>query len=647
MAIINNKHILFAATACVLAACSNNDVAEDRGQSVTKEEVPVTVAFVDANVSTNTRAAGHDFAAGDKLIAHIRHVKKKNTGDSYEAVGKIAKTPVFTVNDNPTMTPKTGDANTYQTTDITPDSKLYWDDFSSNEDDSEENDIRTDGHGLQVEWGYCYNGATYTNDPTDILNNYSVETNQIEDEKYKTSDLLWAKSQDMVSYLHKSSADDENRDGLTIPYTHAMSKATIILKADEGFDNSTGIFGDTEVQLHNMNVSGTFTASTATVTNASHTEATNMIRMHKASVSDDGKTATFECVFVPTELTEQNGTGTPFMSIQSVDNNHYYIYLTQTILDAWGITEASKSTLSGVNYQITATLNKAKVNVTAQLTDWVTKTSEGTAKIKFDTDLTNVTVTGGGTEITEGTSYDIFRGTETTDLAKATTRTYADGTWSNAPEIYWKDANTAYYFRGLAKLVDDKITTVDGKSTAEQGTDLLWATTPEHKGTNTIGSVVTETTVDEGDPIEPRTSQVPMKFSHAMSKVTFVLQTTTDDSKVDLTEATITVPDLYTSGTIDVATGKITGSGEKAALCDVTTNASTIVIPQDVKGKAITITLKDGTTYHYTLDADATWTGGNAYTYTVTLQKEAIDFRALIKEWTEKKGSGNATLDWD
>ena len=41
------------------------------------------------------------------------------------------------------------------------------------------------------------------------------------------------------------------------------------------------------------------------------------------------------------------------------------------------------------------------------------------------------------------------------------------------------------------------------------------------------------------------------------------------------------------------------------------------------------------------------WLGGNKYTYTITLTKEAIQFRALIKDWTENTGSGNATLDWD
>ena len=652
MAIINNKHILFAATAALLVACGNDTVTDGSVQPTAKEEVPVTVAFADANVSTKTRAAGHDFAAGDKLIAHIRHVKK-GTDDTYTEVGtNLSQTRTFTVGDTPNMK-QVDETSTWQTSAITPDQKLYWDDFSSNEGQNDENDIRTDGHGLQVEWGYCYNGASNTNDPADVLTNWSIETDQRT--SYQSSDLLWAKSQKMVGYLHKSSANDANRDGLTIPYTHAMSKATVILKAADGFDSSTGIFDNTKVQLNNMNTTGTFTASTATVSSASHTEAMNMIQMHKGEVSDDGKTATFECVFVPTELTAQNGEEkTPFIWVNSVDNNDYKIYLTQTILDSWEITTNAKSTKSGVNYQITATLNKAKVDVTAQLTDWVTKNSDGTAIISFQTDLKNVQVTDGGTVISDGTSYDIWWGKETTGLAKATTRKYtaaADGettgTWSNDPELYWPDGLQKFYFRGLAKYdADNKITSVDGSIAATQDTDLLWATTAAHKGTNVLTNE--EKNVDAGDPIDPRTSEVPMTFSHAMSKVTFELKTTEDEaSKVDLTDAKVTIPDLYTTGSIDIATGKITGSGGKSALENVTSNTATIVIPQKVNSKVITITLKDGTTYRYTLGDSEKWEGGKSYTYTVTLQKEKIDFRALIKDWTEQKGSGNATLDWD
>lgn len=41
------------------------------------------------------------------------------------------------------------------------------------------------------------------------------------------------------------------------------------------------------------------------------------------------------------------------------------------------------------------------------------------------------------------------------------------------------------------------------------------------------------------------------------------------------------------------------------------------------------------------------WKRNEHYTYTITLTKEKIFFRALVKKWEEKTVGGNATLDWD
>ena len=41
------------------------------------------------------------------------------------------------------------------------------------------------------------------------------------------------------------------------------------------------------------------------------------------------------------------------------------------------------------------------------------------------------------------------------------------------------------------------------------------------------------------------------------------------------------------------------------------------------------------------------WYSGNLYEYTITLKKEEIQFRVMVKDWERNTGSGNATLDWD
>ena len=601
-----------------------------------KTPVNVSLVFADADVQSISRAANHDFAAGDKLIAYLRHASKSGSesGSEITKVDGFDKTVTFTVNTGATMT-QVDKTSTYQTSEITANPALYWDDFSSAE---EGKDIRTDGHGLQSVWGYCYNGNETSKPSTDADElEWTVAADQ--STSIQSSDLLWSKTQDIVAYQH-STAVDGQRNGLTIPYTHAMSKATIILKVDDTFNDETNVFNKTSITLAKVNTKGKCTASTATIVG---TETDGTVTMHRGTTDADGKSITFEGIFVPTVLSTTDNA--IWAKVTNVAGNNYEIPLTSDMLTSWSCT-SDKGTLSGTNYQLTVTLSKTKIAVVAQIADWVTQTTEGTATVKFSTDLTSVTP---NTDLTDGTSYDIYRGTETTNLTKATTRTYTDSKWSNNPEIYWANASTNYYFRGLAKTVDGKITSVGDKNatTVSHDEDILWATTAAHKGTNTSG---TEESVTEGAPISPRTSEVPMQFSHAMSKVTFVLKTTEDDaSKVDLTDATITIPDVVKAGTISVSDGSITPSTETKDKADVEmkSNVAQTFIPQSVSNKVVKITLNDGTTYSYTLAEGTTLEQGNAYTYTITLSKEAIKVAAFVKDWTAKTGSGDASLDWD
>ena len=164
-----------------------------------------------------------------------------------------------------------------------------------------------------------------------------------------------------------------------------------------------------------------------------------------------------------------------------------------------------------------------------------------------------------------------------------------------------------------------------------------------------------------------------MAFEHVMSKITVKLATSTSGSgtpadAVELSGAMISISKLATSGTIHVENGTITTgaklyspinefcpSGQQAE--NKTTLDNYTVIPQTISDDAVlTIKLADGTTYKLQLNTcvqDGTntpitaWLRGIHYTYTITLTKEAISFRVMIKNWDEKKGSGNANLDWD
>ena len=648
MAIIMKKEIYryigMVAVALGFVACAN-DIGDAPSNDGGKTPIDIAVAFVDGEIvsKSSTRAVDKTFEANDKLVAHLQHVTTSEGNTSPLTDNKYSKTVVFTVKDRFSSTEEN---NTQKTSDITPDSPLYWDDFSD-----ATNDIRTGGHGLRSAWGYCYNGKEdfpESNNHTDEIT-WEAATDQTSG--FKTSDLLWSKTQDPVNYQHGNNSGDSHGT-ITIPYTHAMSKATIVLTAGEGFGDDA--FENTTITLKSVNIKGKFTASTATVVGTKTGEEgqyeTGDIQMLKKSTDATNNSVTFECVFVPnTSLND----GKLWSEINNVAGNNYEIKLTSAMLSEgkWGTESLTKS---GVNYKLTATIKKQKIDVVAQIADWINKETLADGKILFTTDLTGVDYN----DMTSGTSYDVFTSeSRTTGYSKSTTRNYTDSKWTDDPVIYWQGEGKGLYFRGLAKYENNLITSVAGSTSANQGTDLLWATTPQHTGKDNSGN---DKTYEAGEKIDPRTSFVPLKFEHAMSKVKFVLKTTDDkNTKVELEGATMSIPGIITVGTIDVANGNITLGSTTADLA-LNNDTEYIVIPQKLEGKKLTITLNDAnadekkTTYSILLtdckvdgNTISSWERGNSYVYTITLAKEAIQFRALIKEWNEKTGSGDASLDWD
>lgn len=645
MAIIMKKEIYryigTVAVALGFVACAN-DIGDAPSNDGGKTPIDIAVAFVDGEIvsKSSTRAVDKTFEANDKLVAHLQHVQ--GTGSDASLVGSYEKTITLTMNSNVTMS-NTSDENIKQTTSFTTSESLYWDDFSDATDY-----IRTEGHGLRSAWGYCYNGKENFPESNNHTDEITWEAATDQKTGFKTSDLLWSKTQNPVSYQHGNNSGDSHGT-ITIPYTHAMSKATIVLTAGEGFGDDA--FENTTITLKSVNIKGKFTASTATVV-GTKTEGegqydTGDIQMQKKSTDATNNSVTFECVFVPnTSLTN----GKLWAEINNVAGNNYEIKLTSAMLaeEKWG----AGPTKSGVNYKLAATIKKQKIDVVAQIADWINKETSADGKIQFTTDLTNITPIG---DLNAG-SYLVFMSDTDNDNNygnAATTRSYSENGWQDSPTIYWQGEGQARFFRGLAKMNGECLSSEGVSRNAEQGTDLLWATTPQHKGTNNSGN---EVTINEGAKISPRTSEVPLEFRHAMSKVKFTFATTdNDDTKVELSELTFSIDGIVNKGTIDISNGKIKlseASEDKQSL----TESEKIVIPQSLEGKNMKITLKDGTTY--TLDLPkckvnnstteiAEWKAGESYEYTITLAKEAIQFRALIKDWNKKTGSGDASLDWD
>lgn len=618
---IIRRYFILSLSALMLAGCAGDEVVNNG--SSTDKRLPLRL---EATLSGNrpvTRAVGSEFETGDVLYSYVRHVYSTTdlaSATSYELASQASLVEFEKGSDAMVVV----NTSTNSTSDLTPGKALYWDDFS-NASVSTEN-LRQDNHGLQSYYGYCYNGGTptvalnTTTTPTGVLV-WKTAADQSAKDAMKHNDLLWSPAQTPVVYDHGSSKESAHGT-ITVPYTHAMSKFTIIVEAKEGF--VAGNLENTIVTLKKISKVGEFTAPAGTVTASGTTD----VKMYTDASTKNELTRTYEAVTVPlTQLT----VGSTLATITDAGGNNYEIKVTDKMLDSdcWGGGLTSGKTKSGINYQLTVTLNKQKVSVLATLADWTNVYANGKGEIQFTADVVDCGVTGD--KFNDDDAFSLWRTTEANNFGdKATTCTYNKGVFKNNPEIYWPDANSSFYFRALAIKNGNTLVAKDDYA-VKQGNDLLWGTS--------------------GDAaIAPRTGDVPLTFSHAMSNVVVKLETSNDDkSKVEIDKATIRITNLITDGTIAISSGDISIGN---TVGEVAVDGETIMVPQTISTDAkLIITLADKkTTYSLklsTIDNITKWVRGNQYTYTIHLEKEAMKFRAVIEPWIGTTGSGEAKLDWD
>lgn len=693
------RNIILASIAAVAASCSDDTLPgtnPDNG-----ERTPLNVAVALSNGTPLSRAEGNTFAAGDSLYAYIRQVEWNQATDpdfqsvTEKAADQSPRLVLFKVTSDAMSPTEDTNTNTQQTSNLTASSywtgsdwlsitggKLYWDDFSTSDDP-----LTADGRYLQSAWGFCYNGGTPTTalDKTNGTIGWTAAGDFDSAEKLRNNDLLWSKAQKPLKYKRGTFGGNDHGT-LVIPYTHAMSMITIEVVAGEGF--TTGNLGSTTATLQDMYKSATFSAPNATVSSQDDSQSVAMLAGTEGT--NGGKpNKVFQALVIPGK---QLTPGNLLAEIANVDGNNYKIPVTQTIIDDWSEQLDGGNTLkSGVNYKLTVTVAKQAISVVAQITDWENIEAAGKGEINFSAD-----VTSSGVANTATGSFDLYCGTSTTPgaegaLAYATTSEYSDSKWVNNPPIYWANGTTSYYFRALATYDGSLLSSINNTPTPEgenarkaaaQGTDLMWATTKEHEG-NLEGGGTQH--FNAGEAIPPRTGDVPLQFEHAMSKITVNLSTSTtgkatptaDESAraVDLGNVTVTISNIATAGTIAITDGKITPTAIDAAVPEAVTGTTPatvdytapikaidgkIVIPQSLVNDTypikLTIKLSDGTTYSLPLkDCKVsgsetnieTWNRGNHYVYNIDVEKEAIRFVAVLKNWVEVNGGGNANLDWD
>lgn len=619
------KYTLSSLLVLGLSACTSEDL---QGTFDRTADGPIEFTVgVEASPSSVRRAFTRDgetassyyaMKAGTQVRLKVDGVWKKGTNQE-EAVSISKKTTCTTV--------AAESGSVINALSFAEGEMLYWDDYGIGDPSSSDNKkqglkvlaVAVDGKDKapeiknEAEWeSLSWNVAT---DGKDVL----------------SSDIIVSNNLNAYTFANRNVAEAKK-----MIFKHPLSKITINLTAADGFPKD-GSVGATDHKFENdptVTLTNAATKGTVSIANATATCDGNKAKLiaGTTSTSDANITVIKQAIVYPD--TQLGVNDDDVIAIIEADGNVYPIRAKEIHAAMKDVNQSDFKTRAGYNYILNITLKKSEVTLTATVTDWTKVETDAKGDIAFDNDIVDINVTNPGDAFTNGSKYQLYwkKSTEA-DYSLATTSELTSEGWTFSPIIYWPNGTDSYYFRALSGNTEGL--------KVKQNEDVLWGTTAAH---NSIAA---------GAAISPRTGEVPLLFEHAMSKIKFDLETAKSDAAVDLEGAKIAISDVDSVGTISLEDGSI--SQPTPGTVSTVSGTEVIVIPQTINASILTITLKDGTKYKLQLNqckdaslkAITAWERGKSYTYTIHLEMEKMQFRAVIKAWDEKQGSGDATLDWD
>ena len=700
---MKKRKLLYISLVLLLAGCT-----KEADLSNTQSGEGKTPLLINATLSTGraqTRASGYSFANGDQLKAYVRHLDD-SSNPIVPDYGK--KLVTITYNGSSFSSDAYWDDfsnSSAAATDVRTSGhglhSLYA--YCYNGGETNNKTSITESSGV-LGWR--------------IGNMVESYIDQASATKVQNADLLWAPEIDKVAYSHGTS-HDANHNTLELAFSHAMSQITVTVTAQDGFIPSTDPLESTILTLNGMNTVTQWTPSTPPAFSPliqGTADNIKNVRMYAGEPypATNALVRTYYAIVAPgTKLLE----GQKLLDITNAHGNDYTVTITAAMLSTdngkWGNGLAGDNqigggegthyivTQPGKHYHLDVNIKKSAVQAHATLTDWaspvnasgegeIVLTDDDTNLIMDDSQVPeeqrNVAIVGvDKNRFTASSSFSLFRVVHNSSYdtpAERTNTVYVFCTvstfhnnddpanndqWNNDPAIYWPNINHNYYFRALAKFnsIDDGKINIsyvgtydsDKGTTVSQGTeaakDILWGTTPKHKG-------YSNTTYERGAKIPPRKGGVPIAFEHAMSKVTFNLETSTDPSSlVNLTSANIAIKNIYTGATIKIEDGNMDYTSDKVEdAYSNTTISGLFVVPQTFADNAkVVITLPNESNATYSIPLKdcvvsggttpiTAWERGKNYTYTIHIEKERVQAHVLVKDWEAVAGSGTATLEW-
>ena len=560
---------------------------------------------------------------------------------------------------------------------------LYWDDYGTADPDNADGRSK----GLTI-YGVAVDGATTAPSVSSWTTlPWTLDTDQTSG--WSTKDLLTSNNikEGSDGTLKFDKVKDNTASDLLV-FTHAMSKVTVKLTADEGFPgysstSSNAVFeANPTVTLLGFNISGTYDVETKT---PSASSTTSNIQMRLSEGGASNHTATFDALVFPGNNWTEETKGTVILELNA-DGNIYKV-TAEKLFEAMN-TKSHTAITQGYDYVLNIIVKKTKIVVDATIKDWVDVTAESVnPEINISA---NYGQQVNGNAFTR--SFDLYRSlniasgydedTSTEGFNPAATYTYSGSSGSWNKTIFWPNHDTHYFFRGIYPKdqtvtndgVYDVISVANATYTQETAPSDLMIALPRSSGNcenhnkdiETYGICATKGTIT-------------LNFEYAMSKVELRLKSdgAVGFDYVDLkhSDTKVEIIDGYKQGKIKLEDGLHTtytdsDKGDYGLSKQATPASgfqmSTInaIVPQELSDNVlfkITVKNNDGTTDVYTAQvnkikgkkasettATATeiteWKHGEHYIYTLDVKKSQIFVSATITDWTTVNASDDVWM---
>lgn len=394
-----------------------------------------------------------------------------------------------------------------------------------------------------------------------------------------------------------------------LKFYHALTRMTVNLVEDEGFDGNTSTTTDFNftttkmtsthnIQLLNMYTSGKLNMKDGTWAKDA---ATNIDVMYGSTSAANN---TFKAQMLPDYEFAQAATTTNVMQFE-IDENMYYVTQAE-LFKALADVDANKiaeygydgtnnkfTMMQGKCYNFTINVKKKKIDaITATIVAWddVTADNFGIDNSHITFDL--LTATGsnctdikflrhaedlGAIYTNNSYSANAFSGNYWMDGGAATlTPMAAPNTGKYATNWFYENNRTAYHFRSLNSTAygtggDNLVTDSDEDSDVDDDDKTYFkmasgASVDYHWGApmNTGATLAYDETVGNGfktniyKGITSNTSDIKLTELHMMSSIKVILKTKEDGSYINLKNATVTFTQITKNATVDLGTGYIT-----------------------------------------------------------------------------------------